>query len=206
MRKFSEFYEDKENQEPLNEDVLTAILTGVLGLPVLLALAWGASWATKKYIKFGRKVILNIVNNIKSIGDLFRKDRKEAIKKIEGTIQEIEKAPEVKKALGDVEKLQNKYYNELSGIYSSLEKKDIDKAEEQFEELPVNLKENPEVKVALINVILQSFEEPPIYVVSPGNDTYQAIKRLFGQKIARAMEELGKRGFNKYYQRTEEES
>jgi len=205
MKNFSEFYEDKEHSEPLNEDIFTVIITSVLGLPLLLATGWAASWVTKKYVNFSRKVILNIMSNIKKIRDNFKINKKGTTDKIEKTVKEIEKAPEARKAVNDIEKVQNKYYEELKDIYIAVERKDMGSAEELYDGLPVNLRENPEVKVAIINAILQSFEEPPIYIVSPGNDTYQAIKRLFGQKIARAMEELGKRSFSHYYKRIDDE-
>jgi len=205
MRSFNEYYEDREHEHELNEEVFTNIIIGTLGVPLLLAVGWGASWVTKKYVSFSRRVVLNIAHNIKAIGNLFRKNKKEVSEKIEKTVKEIESAPEVKKAVIDIEKIESKYYEELKEIYSALENKDVDSAEELFNNLPINTQENPEVKVAIINVILKEFEEPPIYVVSPGNDTYQAIKRLFGQKVARAMEELGKRSFSHYYKRVSEE-
>lgn len=201
MKQFKEFYEDKENSEILEESVLLGVLGGVLGIPVLLGVSWGASWVTKKYTKLSRNIILGIIHNFRGIRENFRRDKKGATDKIKKTIKEIESVPEVKKAVNDIDKLQVKYYEELKDIYAAIEKKDIDTAEDLHSELPINIQENPEVKVAIINVILQEFEEPPVYIVSPGNDTYQAIKRLFGQKVARAMEELGKRGFSKYYER-----
>lgn len=201
MKQFKEFYEDKENSEILEESVLLGVLGGVLGIPVLLGVSWGASWVTKKYTKLSRNIILGIIHNFRGIRENFRRDKKGATDKIKKAIKEIESVPEVKKAVNDIDKLQVKYYEELKDIYAAIEKKDIDTAEDLHSELPINIQENPEVKVAIINVILQEFEEPPVYIVSPGNDTYQAIKRLFGQKVARAMEELGKRGFSKYYER-----
>lgn len=201
MKSFNEFYEDKENSEPIEESVLVGVLAGVLGIPLLLATSWAAAWVTKKYTKLSRTIIIGIIHNFKEIGKNFRKDRKGTTERIAKTVKEIEGSPEVRKAVHDIEKFQNKYYEELKEVYSAIEKKDVDTAEELYNELPVNLQENPEVKVAIINVILQEFEEPPVYIVSPGNDTYQAIKRLFGQKVARAMEELGKRSFSRYYER-----
>ncbi len=203
MRSFSEYYEDLENKKPLNEDVFTYIVTGVIGLPILVAMSWGAAWSTQKYVSFTKKLFNNLINTMKSIKSLFKKDSKVAEKKIEKTVTKIEQAPEVKKAIMEVEKFEDKYRPELNSIYEAFKNKDIDEAEKLFKELPVNLQENPEVRVALINVIIREYEEQPLYVTSPGNEPYQAIKRLFGQKVARAMEELGRRGFDKYYQRVE---
>lgn len=204
MRSFSEYYEDLENNEPLNEEVFSYIITGVVGLPILVAVSWGAAWVTKKYVSFTKRMFLGLARNIKAIGSLFKRNRKEAVEKIENTVVEIEKAPEVVKAVREVEKLENKYFNELEELYGAIKEKNIDEAEELYNDLPINTQENPEVKVAIINVILKEFKEPPVYTTSPGNETYQAIKRLFGQKVARAMEELGKRGFSKYYERVSE--
>lgn len=204
MKDFYEFYEDKEHEQPLEEEVFTSIITGMIGVPLALALAWSASWVTKKYIGFTRKLFLGIVNNIKAVGDVFRKDKKEAKEKVEKTINTIEKKPEVKKASREVEKIHDKYSKELDTIYSAIDDKEIEKARKIFFDMPENKRENPEVKLAITQHILEVYEEPPIYVVSPGNDTFQAIKKILGQKIARAMEELGKRGFSKYYENVED--
>ncbi len=205
MQTFNEYYEDKEHEQPLNEDVFTMTITSVLGIPLALGILWGATWVTKKYIAFSRKLILGIISNIKGVRGLVKKERVPVEQKVEKTIRKIEAAPEARKALSTIEDVQDKYYNELKELYKAIEDKDIDKAEELHAELTVNMQENPEVKVAIINTILQTYEEPPMYVSSPGNETYQVIKRLLGQKVARSMEELGKRGFNHYYKKVENE-
>lgn len=201
MREFREYYEDLENSVPLDEDVFTAILGGVLGLPVALATSWGAAWATKKYLGFNKKLFKGIAQNTKAVRKLFSRDKKITPEKIEKTTDKIEAAPEVRKAVREIEKLEDKYQLELGEIYTAIENKDIDTAENLYRELSVNVQENPEARVAIINVILREYKEPPVYTVSPGNETYQAIKRLFGQKVARAMEELAKKGFGDYYER-----
>ena len=203
MKTFNEFYEDKEYYEqPLTEDVFSGIITGVLGIPMMLALGWGASWVTRKYVDFTRNLFIKLMSNIRAIRDVFKEDKKKARDSVEETIQAIEKTPEVKRASREVEKIHNKYSKELQDIYNAIEDKKIDKARELFLNMTENVQENPEVKVAIVQQILETYEEPPMYVVSPGNDTFQAIKKILGQKVARAMEELGKRSFTKYYEET----
>lgn len=206
MKSFSEFYEDKEYYEqPLTEDVLSTIITGALGIPLVLAVGWSASWVTRKYVEFSRKLFIALMNNLKAVRDLFQEDKVKAKEKVEKTIKNIEKAPEVKKASREIERIHTKYSKELEQIYNAIEDKQIDKARELFLDMSENVQENPEVKVAIVQQILETYEEPPIYIVSPGNDTFQAIKKILGQKVARAMEELGKRSFSKYYEEVKDE-
>lgn len=206
MKNFHEFYEDKEYYEqPLTEDALSAIITGALGIPLVLAFGWAASWVTRKYIEFTRKLFVGLITNIKVVGQSFLKDKRKTKDKVEETIKNIEKAPEVKKASRQIEKIHDKYSNELLEIYKAIDDKQIDNARELFLAKSENIQENPEVKVAIVQQILEVYEEPPMYVTSPGNDTFQAIKKILGQKVARAMEELGKRSFTKYYEEVKED-
>lgn len=204
MKSFREFYEDKENEELNEVDLATASIAGLLGIPVALALGYGGSWLTYRYARMNKKLVMRMVKTWENFKNLFKKGEGE--KKVEKTLDTISKSAEVQKAVREVDKIREKYAEPLEALYEAIEKKDIDNAENIFDRLEEKYKNNPEVRTALIDKIFEVYDEPPIYISSPGNDTYQAIKSILGQKTAKAMEELAKQSFTHYYkQATDEE-
>ena len=202
MKSFREYYEDKEH-ERLDEDLSTAVITGLFGIPATLVLGYGASWLTYRYARMTKNLVIRLVKTWKNFKSLFQKD--DAEEKIDKTLETISKSAEVQKAVREVDKLKEKYAGPLESVYEAIEKKNSDSAENMFKRLEEKYQNNPEVRTALVDKILESYNQPPIYIASPGNETYQAIKKILGQKTARAVEELTKQSFSHYFEQTTKE-
>lgn len=204
MKSFREFYEDKENEQIEEAELATAAIAGLLGIPAILVLGYGASWLTYRYARMNKKLVMRMVKTWENFKDLFKKGKGE--EKVEKTLDNISKSAEVQKAVREVDKIREKYAEPLEALYGAIEEKNIEDAENIFDRLEDKYKNNPEVRTALIDKIFEVYDQPPIYISSPGNDTYQAIKNILGQKTAKAMEELAKQSFTHYYkQATDEE-
>jgi len=186
MKNFTNFYEDKEylKEEELNEVISELFLTQ----SAVLAFLAGT------YAKKGITKILG-----------FFKNRKKKKLDASSISKEIKSSPEVIKVMNDVEKIYKRYEELLKDIYSAIENKNSDLAFELFNNKPEVVRENPEIKLAIIQKILKSYKQPPLYVTSPGNETYQAIKKILGQKIAKAIEVNSKRSIEKYIESSRNE-
>lgn len=201
MKTFREYYEDKEHEQ-INEELTTAIIAGLFGLPAgLTVLGWGAS-IIYKYARMNTKKFSKMAKTWRDFKDLFRSKNPE--KKIKKTAENMRSSPEVKKAERQVDKLREKYAEPLKEIYEAIENKNPEEAKELVQRLEDKYKNNPEVKTALIDKILEVYKEPPIYIKSPGNDTYAAINKIVGKKEAEALKELTRLSFSHYYDEEEE--
>lgn len=189
MIKFRNYIEEKN----LNESVIgTIALVAGTALAGITALAWlgvGASWALTAWGKNLGKAFKKIKGYWQALGrDISDEELKEKINKLSNS-------PEAKKQLQKMEKAEEKYSEELSEVYKAIEEKDWNLAAEKFNELSY-LKNNPDVVKAIINKISEVNEEPPLYINSPGNSTYQAIKKIINIKTAKASAEATKKALD----------
>jgi nitrogen regulatory protein PII-like uncharacterized protein len=196
MKDFKEYYEDKEIEQ-LNEELTTVAIAAILGLPYALAMAYGGSWLTYRYARTTKGLVKRLVKTWKDFKGLFNK--KEDEEKIDKTIDSISKDTKVQAAVREVDKMQKKFAEPLSKVNEAIQNKDIDKVEIEYNMLESKYKNNPQVRTAILDKIMEVYEEPPVYITSPGNDTYQAIKKILGIKTAQAMEQLAKESFTYYY-------
>ena len=187
MKSFRDYLEDKQ----LDEGIISAlgILAGTvfMGIPAAIWAAVGASWIITgwlKGIKKGR-------NKLKNIWKSFKEDLTD--EEINKKIKNITSSPEVKKQLDKIEKAEEKYSNELSNVYSAIENKDWNLASEKFNSLSSSIRNNPDVVSVIINKISEVNEEPPLYTNSPGNSTYQAIKKIINIRTAKAAADATKK-------------
>jgi alanyl-tRNA synthetase len=202
MKTFREYYEDKEH-EKLEEDIASAAVIGLFALPATLAAAWGASWITYRYGKMTKALVQRVVKTWSQIKQLFKKNDEEVETAVDKTVEKVSQDPKVRQAVREVEKLKDKYADNLQELYKAIEDKDQDAAKEAYQKLESKYQNNPEVRTALVDKIMEVYRQPPIYVSSPGNETYQMIKKVLGQKTAAGLEELAKQGFMDYYKKTE---
>ncbi len=101
-------------------------------------------------------------------------------------IGEIKTDARVNKIKQEMETTKGKYDDELKYVYLAITNKDFTQAREEFEKIPPVLQNNPDVHKSLITEITKTLKQPPIYLASPGNKTYQAIKRVINIRVARA--------------------
>ena len=178
-------YERKPKK--MNEDIATTIglVTGAIVFYTSLAaaVAWGTSLAITSYGIGLTRVAKSIKNMWKKLGKEFTEE--EVTKKAKKMVE----SKEAQKTIEKIDKIEDKYYDELRDIYRDIEEKNWDEAAEDFKELPSNLQSNLDILKAIINKISAVNEEPPLYINSPGNTTYQAIKKIIGIKVARSAAE-----------------
>ena len=193
---FIDFYKEKENKKYnilLNEDPMTIAAT-VLGIGVATQLSvFGLTLIARANI-FTLKKLAAFINKT-------WKEAKEIKQNLLGKIEDGEKKSmkpvtnntEVKKEKSRIEKINDKYSDELKDLYEDIKNKDFESAKEEYKNLDPRTKNNPEVQRAIIIEITKIMKEPPLYVRSPGNNTYQAIKQIMNIRLAQAAAESVKK-------------
>lgn len=185
---FKDFYnviEDEQlDEEMINEDAATVVLA-VLGLPSIVALfAWVGSIMFTAYFRgIGRltsKVIEMWKNLFKDFRNYITKDTAQE------AVRDLAQDPKAREQYRETEKNKRAFNTELKEVYSAIERKDFDLAKEEFNKTPKYIQNNPDVHKVIISEISRVLGEPPIYVSSPGNDTYRAIKKIINIRVAKA--------------------
>jgi hypothetical protein len=176
-----EYLEEKEELEMtkrLEEDA-AAVIGSVLGYGAVgLIAAFG-----------GTLLALGGVKAVSALTKLWRK--------IIGTAKGIRKTPTevirevkadtlVKKEKAKIETAEDRYRDELQDVLKAIAEKDLDTAKVEFDALSPSIRNLPDVRKVIIADLTKVFGEPPMYVTSPGNVTYKAIKTILGIKTARA--------------------
>ena len=174
--------EKKLDEEFLTEDAVTIVLA-ILGLPSVIALlAWGGSLLLVSYLK----ALASVSNKIaKMWKDLFKGMR---IKEedVERTITSLSSETVVNQQKSEDQKNKRAFSSELKDVYSAIEFQDFDLAKEEFNKTPKFVQNNPDVHRVIISEITKVLKEPPMYIQSPGNKTYQAIKKVINIRVAKA--------------------
>lgn len=173
MKNFKEYITEKEENEfsTINEGIISDFLN-LLAFGTIAALtAWGGSLL---FIK-----ATNLIEKIKAFKRFGKKDVKNAI-------DEIKQDPGVKRQKDKTEISTRKYEDELTYVFFAIEKRNWNEARNEFMNLPKNIRNNPDVRKVIITDITKEMKEPPLYITSPGNKTYQAIKKVIDISTARA--------------------
>ena len=180
---FSEYYNKQEDATySLKEEVATAIIA-VLGFTVVAQL-----------ILFGATLLFyGNTFTLKKIATLFRKalvDFKDIPNILSGkatvNVKQIVKEPGAVKQRRQLEKINDKYEGELKDLYGEIGRKEFDNARDEYKALHPSIKNNLDVQRAIITKITQVLKEPPLYIRSPGNNSYQAIKKVINIRVAQA--------------------
>lgn len=178
---FREYIDNKEEEQmtkELNEDAAMAIGRllgyGTVGLVIAFGgslLIYAGVKATSVLVKLWKKII----KSAKSIGDNPAK-----------VIRAVKTDNMVKREKTKIDTAETKYKEDLKDVISAIQEKDFATAKQEFMSLSPGLKNLPDISKIIIKEITKALEEPPLYVVSPGNGTYKAIKQILGIRIARA--------------------
>lgn len=196
MKDFKDFISAKEEKkyDNLNEDVITTAMTilGVTSLGALVAL--GGAFIIYGYTKLMSTVINKLVflfrkikKNIKGVG------KNETIKVING----IKNDPRSKIQKKHIDNKATAYEESLEGVIPEIREKNFNNARTAFKELPKTTKDNPDIRKIIISEISQVLKEPPLYVSSPGNETYRMIKKIIDIGTARAAAEATRLSLDK---------
>lgn len=180
-----EIYNKKEDQELdeelLSEEALTIVLT-ILALPSVIALiAWAGSIIVASYIKAIRSIMSKTIGVWKGL--LKRPIGKE---EVTGTLEDLSSDKKVDAYRNKNNKNKRAFNSELKDVYLEIEAKNFESAKEAFDKTPKYIQNNPDVHRVLISEISKSLKEPPIYISSPGNETYRAIKKVINIRVAKA--------------------
>ena len=188
MNNLKEFYEEKEekriDEELLSEDAV-GIVMSIFAVPSMLALfGWIGSIIAVTYFRYMSRTVSKIV---KAWRDLFQ-DIQTTITRdtVQETVEEISKDSKSRKFQRETKKNRRAFQEELREVYSAIESKDFNLARDEFAQTPKYIQNNPDVHRVLISEISKVLQEPPIYVSSPGNPTYQAIKKVINIRVAKA--------------------
>jgi hypothetical protein len=88
----------------------------------------------------------------------------------------------------EIKNTETEYFKELSPVFNCIKEKDWVKAKDEFDKLG-ELKTLPKIQGLIISKIVEEVGEEPLYVQSPGNDSFQAIKIIINLKVAHAAAE-----------------
>lgn len=185
MNNLRDYLDDKENKEfdeQLDENILGTIGT-ILGYTISGALlAFGGTLL----VIGGKKYVLKMKDLWKNILGKRKQEPGKEAETPEQIMKNIETDAKVKAERIKIEEKKRAFEDKLTGVYSAIEEKDFDKAKQEFYNVDRNLQNNPDVHKAIILEIAKVLKEPPLYVKSPGNNSYQAIKKIINIRVARA--------------------
>lgn len=185
---FKDFYNVREDEqldeEILNEDATTVVLA-ILGLPSIVALlAWVGSIMFTAYFRGIGRLTGRIIEMWKNLFiDLRDYITKETAQE---AVRNLAQDPKAREEYRKTEKDKRAFNTELKEVYNAIDKKDFDLAKEEFNKTSKYIQNNPDVHKVIISEISRVVGEPPIYVRSPGNDTYRAIKKIINIRVAKA--------------------
>jgi hypothetical protein len=177
---FNNYLEEKENDQidkELNEDV---------GAFIGKALGYGATGLAGAF--GGTLLVLGGVQAVKGLVGLWKRITKnvKGIFKPATVVREMKTDARVQKVSQEMKQTKGKYEDELKYVYLAITNKDFTQAREELEKLPSTIQNSPDVHKSIITEITKSLKMPPIYIASPGNKSYQAIKKVINIRIARA--------------------
>jgi len=177
FKSFLEASEEKEMDKLLSEDAVS-VISQILGYSMAgLAGAFGGTLLILGGVK--------ALKGLKSLWDKIFKTGKEVFDP-NVIVKEIKTDARVNQVKNKSEETKRKFEEELKYVYLNIANKDFDQAKNEYNKLDASLRNSPDVYKSIITEITRSMQLPPIYVQSPGNKTYQAIKKVINIKVARA--------------------
>jgi len=197
MKSFNEYlFETEETQ--LDESVsifLSSLgigLGGAIAGSVLASLAvYGAVFIVYGYTKTQSKIIISITRLWRSLKKIIS-GTKDYVEKgptnendIREAITDAKRDPKVIKAIDKMDIVKQKYMEELNDVLESLNQRKWKEAKVKLNEKDNEIKNNPIVKNLIIAEVVKITGEPIMFVASPGNESFRAIKEIFDLKTAK---------------------
>lgn len=171
-----EVYENKEADRLIEEGLLTGLQTAasVLGFTAMGSVA-----------AFGAAVIVASAKRAKSGSKLRNFFRKLSGKKD----IDFEKGTNKLKSKHNVKNYSSYRSSEtaekLEDVLKAIKERDWEEATYRFK--VSGLEEDKEAIRVLALAVTEEFGEPPLYYISPGNESYQFLKRIIGPRTAKAV-------------------
>ena len=194
MKKFSEYI--FENEEKQLDESVGAILGslgigvgGVITGSVLAGLAvYGAVLIVYGYTKAQSKIIIAITKLWRSLKNVIS-GTKDFVNNKEGDVREAirdaQRDPKVVRAIDKMDIVKQKYSEELNDVFESLNQKKWKEAKDKLAKKHDDVKNNPIVRSIIIAEIVKITGEPVMFVASPGNESFRAVKDFFDLKTAK---------------------
>jgi len=195
MKTLNEFLFNNKKEEQLNEGVgefLTSLgigLGGVVAGSIFAGLAiYGAVFIVYGYTKAQSKIIISITKLWRNLKNLIS-GTKEFVESnqndVRNAIVDAKKDPKVMKALDRMDVVKQKYMEDLADVFESLNQKKWKEAKIKLSDKDDDIKNNPIVKNIIIAEVVKITGEPVMFVASPGNESFRAIKDIFDLKTAK---------------------
>lgn len=175
MKTIREMYEQKQIEE-LEESFVSAItgaatVLGYSGLAGITAFGGAMLVAGAKRIKLGTKI-------------------KNFFKKIAGKDIDYKKGTDKLKNKSGVKDAYDNYKHsatadKLIDVLEAIKKRNYVDATREFR--ATGLTNNSEALRIVSLAVAEEFGEPPLYYISPGNQSYQFLKRIVGPQVAKAV-------------------
>lgn len=171
----TDLYKEKEEQE-LKEGFLAGVQTAatVLGYSALSGItAFGGAMLVAAAVrgKAGSK-----------IKNFFRKIAGKDIDMKKGA-NKLKNKSGVKSAFDEYK--SSSVSRELGEVLNAIRRKDYEDATREYK--ASGLVGDPEAIRIMSLAVTEAFEEPPLYYISPGNESYQFLKRIVGPRTAKAV-------------------
>lgn len=194
MKKFSEYI--FENEEKQLDESVGAILGslgigvgGVITGSVLAGLAvYGAVLIVYGYTKAQSKIIIAITKLWRSLKSVISGTKDFVNNKeddVRGAIRDAQRDPKVVRAIDKMDIVKQKYSEELNDVFESLNQKKWKEAKDKLAKKHDDVKNNPIVRSIIIAEIVKITGEPVMFVASPGNESFRAVKDFFDLKTAK---------------------
>ncbi len=184
MTSFKDYYETKEANEVLEEGFANVLGT-ILGIGTTGVLS---AWIAALLFKGGVGAINSIAKTMGKDGVTFKKNFKEVNKD----------NPAVKKELNEMETLKKRYQDDIGPLLNNISAKRWNVAREDYQNLPLDLKNSVEIKRIIINEVMKVCGVAIIDEPTPGSESYQAIRKIIDLKTAKATAEATKAQIKKY--------
>ena len=187
MKTFKDYLEEKE-YEQLNEGMaekVASILGKFIGISTAGVLA---AWIGALLFKGGSKAIDSFSKTLGKRNEEFKRNFR----------QEVRESPAIKKELNEMNNLNNKYEEELAEVITPLREKDFSTAAEVFKNLPREKQTSSEIKRFIIEEIVRITQQIPVSSPTPGNQSYQIIKKFYDLATAKAVSEALQKEALKY--------
>ena len=179
MNTFRDFQENKEINEELG---LRGAIAGVLIQVAIVAVI---------------AEIIGLRSIIKSTKDSFTsarsqiQDAKIDIEfnkaELNNAVKEVSSEANTKEVESDITKTKKKYADELADLLKKIREKDFEGGKEEFDNISKVIRYDPKTHLLIIDEISKVLNQAPLYINSPGNECYRAIKTIVGIKEARAV-------------------
>ncbi len=194
MKNFKEYL--FENKEELNESSTVSFLASlgigagsvVVGSLLAGMAIYGAVFIVYGYTKAQSKIVISIARLWKSLKNIISSTKEEINidqSEIKGAIKDAQRDPKVIKALDKMDIVKQKYMEELNDVFESLNQKKWKEAKVRLSNKDSDIKNDTIVKNIIIAEIVKIVGEPVMFVASPGNESFRAVKEIFDLRTAK---------------------